>query len=461
MTAPNGAFVPFMVLEWLEGQTLDALVRSRTAAGKRPLSLGEALDLIEPVARALDRAHHFNGPAGKESVAHCDLKPENVFIAAAGGERLVKILDFGVAKVRSAATREAPAGPGQGALFTPAYGAPEQWNAKTFGETGPWTDVWGLGLTLAETLVGRPVIAGDHVSLMRQALDMQRRPTPGAHGVELGDALEAVLQRALAVDPRERYPDAGAFLRALKAAARGGAQVSSNPPPEIPDLVPLPRKPSRAQRLDLPPDRKPSGAQRLDLPPDRKPSGAQKIELGGGPASGGHKLDLPTIGTIDFDDASEDSSGLSLDLPAGDPMSTRTIPIASPVPAYSAPPPEYPSPAPISGPPSYGNAPTPPPSAPPLPQHAAPAAEARPAPPPPQSASSPVPAPQLDRPLLRRLIPGLAVASSSILLTLLDRVYAAVHGEVFTLGPLRTSWIAAVLLVTGLVLAARQLVPRA
>ncbi|HEY3498876.1 MAG TPA: serine/threonine-protein kinase, partial [Polyangiaceae bacterium] len=327
MNTRTGAFVPFMVLEWLEGDTLDALLRARVAAGKRPLPSTEALELLEPVARALARAHDFRGPSGKESIAHCDLKPENVFVARAGGERIVKILDFGIANVRSAATHAARGVGAQPALFTPAYGAPEQWNPQSFGETGPWTDVWGLGLTLSETLVGRPVIAGDHVSMMRQALDPTRRPTPAAHGVVIGDELEAVLTRALACEPRERYPDAGALWRALQQAAARPVEVAQSPAPEIPDLVPVPRRPSGAQKIDVGPRRTPSGARELDIGPARNPSAAQRLDLDAAPrgaaielgvtgatirsraeppvgrsASGTHKL--PDLGLANFDDDS-------------------------------------------------------------------------------------------------------------------------------------------------------------
>src|SRR6185503_11305895 len=61
MTTPNGAFVPFLVLEWLEGETLDSIIRGRRAQHKAPLALGEVMRLLEPVAHALDRAHHFDG----------------------------------------------------------------------------------------------------------------------------------------------------------------------------------------------------------------------------------------------------------------------------------------------------------------------------------------------------------------------------------------------------------------
>jgi serine/threonine-protein kinase len=466
MTTPAGAFVPFLVLEWLEGETLDAVLRARVAAGKRPLGVPDALELLEPVGRALERAHHFTGPAGAESISHCDLKPENVFIATAGGERLVKILDFGVAKVRGAATRAAQGTPGSApepALFTPAYGAPEQWNPKQFGETGPWTDVWGLALTLVETLVGRPVLAGDQASVMRQALDPKRRPTPFASGVVVGDALEAVLTRALAVDPRERYPEAGAFVRALKDAAGGALEVAAAPAPEIPDLVPISRRPSGAQRIEQDPVRTPSAAKRAELPLERSVSGA-------------HKLELPGVGNIDFeDDSSGDGSGIALDISADELVRKGSL-APEPAPPVSVPALEAPASArglvlepvphviselgavPSAHTPAHQAA-FPASTSPPLKAPSALSPQPAPLEPERPRAQPPSPSPPslVERPLGLRLVPGLALAGSSILLTLLDRVYAAIHGEVFSLGPLRTSTLAALLLVVGLGLAGREL----
>lgn len=416
MTAPNGAFVPFMVLEWLDGETLDAIVRARTARGKPPLALADALALLEPVAHALERAHRFRGPAGEESIAHCDLKPENVFIARAGGEASAKILDFGVAKVRSAATRaaEPPSGSGssgEDALFTPAYGAPEQWDPRTLGETGPWTDVWGLALTLVETVAGRPVIAGDVSSIRRQVLDVKKRPTPRMVGVVVSDEVEAVFARALAVHPRERYADAGAFWRVLRAAEQSSVDVPLPPGLEIPDLLPL----------------------------DRKPSGTSSPQL-------------PGASELDFDDGSAGiASGLSLDLPPSGPPGPRVPAAADPSssgddtrpPGVAAV-----SPSPSGTPPDRG------------------AVSARPGAPTtltttagaaPAAAGKAYQGAPVRKPLLRRLMPGAGLVLASVVLTFLDRVYAAATGEVFSFGPLRTSYVAAALLVLGLALAVREL----
>jgi serine/threonine-protein kinase len=436
MTAPNGAFVPFLVLEWLEGETLDAIIVGRRAQQKPPLALAEVMRLLEPVAQALDRAHHFDGPRGKETIIHCDLKPENVFVADVGGERVVKILDFGVAKVRSAATRASGTAEAV-SLFTPAYGAPEQWNPASFGELGPWTDVWGLALTAVEALVGEPVIAGDHARIMKQILDRSRRPTPRTHGAPVPDAVEAVFSRALAVDPRERPRDAGAFWKALNQAFGEAEAIASSPHPAvvIPDLVPV----SRPRRSAEPTE-----------------------------AAAPH---------FDFDDVSGGPS-LDLDLPAGETLQRRSFTPQG----LSAAPAAAPAPLPAFGassPPSAASPRTPPAvtSLPPAlvtasdpvalpslslhplsgrPPGQVPAADPAPLPAPVAMPRRPVPsAPPT---LARRLLPGIAMAAASVLLTLLDHIYASFSGEVFSIGPLRTTWIAVLLLVGGVGLVAVRLV---
>ena len=222
-TLADGRFVPYMVLEWLEGSTLDALIRKRKHDGQAPFTLKKIVRLLTPVARALERAHNFRGPDGPVSVVHRDLKPENIFIANAAGEELVKILDFGIGKAKSMASQVAgrvSQGNSGIATFTPAYGSPEQWAPKRYGQTGPWTDVWGLALTPTEALVGHAIIDGDPAAIMGTILDPNRRPTPGSEGVIVSDEVEAVFEKALALDPRMRYADAGVFWNELLGAAR-------------------------------------------------------------------------------------------------------------------------------------------------------------------------------------------------------------------------------------------------
>ena len=137
VTTPKGQWVPYLVLEWLEGETLAEHLRGRRENDDAPYKLERAVRLLEPAARALAVAH-------RQKVAHRDVKPENLVLMRVSGEQTIKVLDFGIAKVLTqhstftaapAATQKNPT------AFTPGYGAPEQFNKKR-GATGPWTDVF-------------------------------------------------------------------------------------------------------------------------------------------------------------------------------------------------------------------------------------------------------------------------------------------------------------------------------
>ena len=242
LQTPTGQFAPFIALEWLNGSTLAELVDERHDRGEPPMTIPEVVELLSPVAHALARAHNFPGPDGPQSVLHRDLKPDNIFVARVHGEQLVKVLDFGIAKVKSAATQIAgrhSADHTTMSAFTPAYAAPEQWLPKRYGQTGPWTDVWGLALTAVEAICGRPPLGGDATAVMGSALDLSVRPTPRALGVEINDTADEVFTHALAVDPRQRFQKVTDFWTALEQAigARPSHAVRRQPhheslPPE-------------------------------------------------------------------------------------------------------------------------------------------------------------------------------------------------------------------------------------
>jgi len=215
LTTPKGDSVPFMVLEWLDGRTLDELLVSERDAHLPPRDLEAALRLLDPIADALALAH-------KKGIAHRDVKPANIFVLGdvTDGSMGVKLLDFGIAKVVQDAQKM---GFGKTAghitSFTPLYGAPEQFD-RTHGATGPWTDVFALALVLAEVLSGREPMGGDTlVQLAYASTDPTTRPTPRTLGVAVSDAVEAVFRRAVAVAAADRYATAGDFWSALRAAA--------------------------------------------------------------------------------------------------------------------------------------------------------------------------------------------------------------------------------------------------
>ena len=214
-------FVPFLALEWLEGEALDQLLRRRREQGDAPMSLSKILRLLTPIARALSRAHRFPGPAGVISVVHRDVKPENIFIARVNGEESVKILDFGIAKAGAVAglRQQSDLDEDIKSAFTPAYGAPEQWAPRQYGPSGPWTDVWGLAITVVEALAGgAAAIDGDVPQMMAAVLNPDVRPTPRSMGIVLPDDAERAFRCALEVDPARRTREIETFWSALEAS---------------------------------------------------------------------------------------------------------------------------------------------------------------------------------------------------------------------------------------------------
>ena len=215
MAPATGALVPYMVLEWLEGYTLSEELRARRHRGERGRTLQEVIRLLDPVADAMAFAH-------AQGVVHRDLNPSNIFVAHSQGSSKLKVLDFGVAKVIS--DHALSLGPrvatiGQIRMFTPAYAAPEQFH-DALGAIGPHTDVYSFAVLVVELLADRAPIEGEHIGeYADRALDPGHRPTPRAMGVHVGDAVEAVLSRAVTVDPSQRPRDIGEFWGMLKNAA--------------------------------------------------------------------------------------------------------------------------------------------------------------------------------------------------------------------------------------------------
>ncbi|MEZ4306474.1 MAG: serine/threonine-protein kinase [Polyangiaceae bacterium] len=219
LTMPSGVPVPYLVLEWVDGQPLEALIEHNMREGRRA-PLEEVIERLDPVARALSAAHDGN-------VAHRDIKPSNIMLTQVLGRQTAKILDFGIAKIVQETGGGAHTTRDQGESsfgFTPCYAAPEQWVAR-YGATGPWTDVFAFALVCVEYLTAQMALPGDTIPhWMGASMDTSQRPTPRVRGVDLGDAVEAVFLKALAVNPNERYRHLQVFWADLKAAA--GARTS-------------------------------------------------------------------------------------------------------------------------------------------------------------------------------------------------------------------------------------------
>ena len=226
---PDGRFVPFIALEWLDGETLKDVIVRRIKSNTPPMSIRDAVSMLSPIASALSKAHKFPGPDGQLAILHCDLKPDNLFVLSDG--TTIKIFDFGIAKVRAASTREAGGATradGTANMFTPAYAAPEQWAPDKFGQTGAWTDVFALALTLTELSTQRPAIDGAPAAMLAQAFDLARRPTPKRLGLDIPDAVDDVFARALAVDPKQRIQSIEAFWSELESVLDGNSDRRSD-----------------------------------------------------------------------------------------------------------------------------------------------------------------------------------------------------------------------------------------
>jgi serine/threonine-protein kinase len=216
LTTSTGEIAPFLVLEWLEGFCLDVALQARRTTQSPAMTVPDSLGILSDPAEGLSVAH-------ARGVAHRDIKPGNLFLSNVDGRVKTRVLDFGLAKIISdspSVTALLADTAGSPCPFTPAYGAPEQW-LRRLGATGPWTDVYGLALTFVEMVAGRSALQGnDSAQLMAACLDEAVRPTPRSLGIDVGDAMESVLRKALSIDPRDRYLDMRSFWSALCQAAR-------------------------------------------------------------------------------------------------------------------------------------------------------------------------------------------------------------------------------------------------
>lgn len=186
----TGWGAPFIVMEFLRGETLAQRLKERGRL--RPTE----------AARVLLRAMKGVTVAHAKGIIHRDLKPENIFIAIEdNGNERPKVLDFGVSSVmREGGDERSRSG---GMVGTPAYLPPEMIQEDSRGDAR--SDVWALGVILYETLTGRLPFEGDTTHQLLEGIC--RNPPPPMVELPRVDArLEAIVSRALAKKPADRYP---------------------------------------------------------------------------------------------------------------------------------------------------------------------------------------------------------------------------------------------------------------
>jgi serine/threonine protein phosphatase PrpC len=182
---------PYIVMELLEGQTLERLMHQI-----RPLPESDALQIVSQVCDGLEYLHS-NG------VVHRDLKPQNIMLCSDG---TLRIMDFGIAKV--AASRRMTFGSFSPTMGTPDYMAPEQVKGQRGDER---TDIYSLGAILYEMLTGRVPFEGQNAYMIMNARLLGDPVAPRVHNRSIGPQVEEIVLHAMARDPNDRYPSAAAM----------------------------------------------------------------------------------------------------------------------------------------------------------------------------------------------------------------------------------------------------------
>ena len=199
--------VPFLVMELLEGSDL----RSRMAPGI-PWPLASFARMIRQIAQALAFAH-------RRGIVHRDVKPENVMLVR-GSREDVKILDFGLSRIQGRRLTPVEA---DTTLGTPGYMSPEQISGGFIDGRG---DQFNLAAMAFELLTGWPCFRGDNnLAIMYQIMNGRPPPLPAAARPPC-PGVQAVLARALSVNPRHRYPTVTEFAEVLLGALSLGSRTS-------------------------------------------------------------------------------------------------------------------------------------------------------------------------------------------------------------------------------------------
>jgi eukaryotic-like serine/threonine-protein kinase len=190
----------YIVMEYIRGQSAAEILRERSI-----LPVSEALAIVSHACRGLDYAH-------RNGVVHRDIKPGNLLRSEEG---IVKVADFGIARNLGDESSITQVG---SVLGTAAYLAPEQAHGE---EAGPRADLYGLGVVTYQALSGR--LPYEAQSLTELALKQQREAPPLLNQLnpDVTPQLAAAVDRALALDPRDRFASAEEMRQALADGARG------------------------------------------------------------------------------------------------------------------------------------------------------------------------------------------------------------------------------------------------
>lgn len=199
---------PYLVMKFVEGRTLKAVLNERS------LTLDDILRMMPAIADALDYAH-------RRGVLHRDIKPSNIII---DNEGVAYLTDFGLARMaqlgESTLSHDV-------LLGTPHYISPEQ--ALGRREITPRTDIYSLGVILYELVVGRVPFSADTPFAIIHDHIYRPLPKPSEINPDITPEVEAVLVKALAKDPNDRYATATEMMTAFKAAVEASGMDDLHP----------------------------------------------------------------------------------------------------------------------------------------------------------------------------------------------------------------------------------------
>jgi serine/threonine protein kinase len=213
---------PYLVMKYVEGQTLKQLIR------RGGIALSEILRMMNVVAGALDYAH-------RQGVLHRDMKPSNIIIDENGTPF---ITDFGLARIAQAGESTMSA---DMMLGTPQYISPEQ--ARGDKNIDHRTDLYSFAVILYELLVGRVPFSADTAYATVHEQIYNPPPNPSDINPEITPEVEMVLLKALTKNPADRYPSAKALMKALEDALKS-SNLNELDPSRISKAVPVQHTPS-------------------------------------------------------------------------------------------------------------------------------------------------------------------------------------------------------------------------
>src|SRR5213080_2839425 len=193
----------FYVMELVEGETLEAKVRR-----DGPMPLAQALEVIEQAARALAAAEACG-------LVHRDIKPSNIMLESdPGGALVVKVIDYGIAKVMAAEAERGADQTQTGFIGTPAFASPEQFAPSEQMKIDTRSDIYSLGVTFWYLLSGRVPFVGRTLRDVR-ARQKEQLPVEQLKGLDVPARIFALLKSMLAPDPKDRPQSARQLLSAV------------------------------------------------------------------------------------------------------------------------------------------------------------------------------------------------------------------------------------------------------